>query len=625
MAVKPYLDKYTVTKKNKVNYPSPFFDISSTYIPKTVKTLFKYCKTFFYKNSFLNSVITKMAEYPITDFIYDKAADDKVKKLYNQFLYKQAGIKSLLVNIGLDYYTYGNAFISVNFKFDRYLICDSCEHENQYDEVKGIKLQKYDFHGTCSKCSASTSFKIKDKYLKKPEYMNFIRWAPENIDIDYDPLTGTSIYYYTMPNNIKKKINSVDIKYLKTVPKVFLESLKHKKKIQMDPENFYHFKKNTLAEEDMGFGKPAILPVLGDIWYMQTLRKGNEAIAAEHIVPFRTLYPSSVTGDPFTSTNMGKWKARVQEEVRKWQEDPNHIAIFPIPLGIKNMGGDAKLLLATQELRFQEEVIINAFGIPVEFIKGGASWSGSSISLRIVENHFLHYRSMLEDFMNYFVIGKAVKMLEFPQTSVVFKRLRMADDSETKRIMLDLEANDKISHSRLLEEFGINYQDEIQNIIDCNDNETQIMITSAIKKAKAQVKTEEIVQIGQIKIQNAVQEEMAKIREAKFEADLSKEIYKNYKTEMNPHSLISAFAEQVMIQPLEERDGIINEIGKNMPLVSQMVLKRIQEKILNDPAVQAEYTPTEEEQSQTSKTPTGKQTNKEEKQKLAPKKSGDVQ
>jgi hypothetical protein len=322
---------------------------------------------------------------------------------------------------------------------------------------------------------------------------------------------------------------------------------------------------------------------------------------------------------------MGKWKARVQEEVRKWQEDPNHIAIFPIPLGIKNMGGDAKLLLATQELRFQEEVIINAFGIPVEFIKGGASWSGSSISLRIVENHFLHYRSMLEDFMNYFVIGKAVKMLEFPQTSVVFKRLRMADDSETKRIMLDLEANDKISHSRLLEEFGINYQDEIQNIIDCNDNETQIMITSAIKKAKAQVKTEEIVQIGQIKIQNAVQEEIAKIREAKFEADLSKEIYKNYKTEMNPHSLISAFAEQVMIQPLEERDGIINEIGKNMPLVSQMVLKRIQEKILNDPAVQAEYTPTEEEQSQTSKTPTGKQTNKEEKQKLAPKKSGDVQ
>ena len=47
--VSPYSDKYAVKSKSltKLDYPSPFFDISSSYMPKSIKTLFKYCRNFF--------------------------------------------------------------------------------------------------------------------------------------------------------------------------------------------------------------------------------------------------------------------------------------------------------------------------------------------------------------------------------------------------------------------------------------------------------------------------------------------------------------------------------------------------------------------------------------------------
>jgi len=43
-------------------YPSPFFDIAQTYMPPTVKELFRWCQYFFYKDPMIGAVVTKIAE-----------------------------------------------------------------------------------------------------------------------------------------------------------------------------------------------------------------------------------------------------------------------------------------------------------------------------------------------------------------------------------------------------------------------------------------------------------------------------------------------------------------------------------------------------------------------------------
>jgi hypothetical protein len=52
-------------------YPSPFFDIAQTYMPPTVKELFRWCQYFFYKDPMIGAVVTKIAEYPVTNFVYN--------------------------------------------------------------------------------------------------------------------------------------------------------------------------------------------------------------------------------------------------------------------------------------------------------------------------------------------------------------------------------------------------------------------------------------------------------------------------------------------------------------------------------------------------------------------------
>ena len=56
MPVKPYSNFELSNAGNKARrYPNPFFDLASNYLPKNVKTLFKYFRNFFYTNGFIRN------------------------------------------------------------------------------------------------------------------------------------------------------------------------------------------------------------------------------------------------------------------------------------------------------------------------------------------------------------------------------------------------------------------------------------------------------------------------------------------------------------------------------------------------------------------------------------------
>src|SRR3972149_6503936 len=55
-----------------VNYPSPFFDVAHTYLPTTIKQLFKFCKYYFLTNPLINAIVMKLSEYPVMDIDADQ-------------------------------------------------------------------------------------------------------------------------------------------------------------------------------------------------------------------------------------------------------------------------------------------------------------------------------------------------------------------------------------------------------------------------------------------------------------------------------------------------------------------------------------------------------------------------
>ena len=564
-----------ITANTKISYPDPFFDLAKNYIPKNIKTLFKFCRTFFYTSSFLRNVVTKLTEYPITDILYDNTIDTDTKAQYDEVLHRKLKIKSFLIEIGLDYFTYGNAFISTYMKPTRFLKCSNCKAETQIDLVN-YKLEKFEFRGICPACrKANILFTPRDEYIKSIDNFKLVRWAPENIDIEYNPLSGSSTYYYTIPSQIKSAILLGNKTVLKEVPLIFLESLKKKKRIQLDENNLFHFKRPTLAEDDMGWGKPIILPALKDIYYLQILKRGNEAIAQEYIVPNRIMFPqNTVTLDPFTQLNLGKWRSQIEEQIRKWKYDPNHIGVFPIPVGYQQLGGNARALLLTPEMRFLEETIINSLGVPLEFVKGGSTWTGSSVSLRIVENHFITYRELLEDFLNYFLVYKLVNNLSYAPTKLKFQKFKMADDIQSKNLALQLSEAGKVSDAKLLDEFGYSFDEETEALRRSRTDRLEETIAQREIDAEGQGRAALILAKYQAKAQTIASNEAFAQEIELFQEELTRE---NIGIPDDPSKIIEKYAITVLAMPPAKRDQFLRTMSQNMPITYTMVLKRIQQ------------------------------------------------
>lgn len=967
-------DLVAQTERNKLAYPDPFFDLARNYVPNNIKILFKFCRTYFYTSGFIRNVVTKLTEYPITDILYDATIDSETRDQWDIALHQKQKIKSFLIEVGLDYFTFGNAFISSFRRPTRFLKCLSCGKESPIAEVK-FKLEKFKFKGTCPQCKASeVFFSIKDEYIASIDNFKFIRWAPENIDIEYNPLTGTSIYYYKIPNKIKSAILAGNKAVLAEVPEIFLDSLRQKKKIILDTRNLYHFKRPTLAEDDMGWGKPIILPALKEIYYLQTLRRGNEAIANEHVVPKKAVFPANTTTlDPYsmhpdtlvksegqyiklkdvvntrmqslttmnstgnnivdfkereieewdymlditsfgltgvstkvnsvhpfrvwnsesethewgeaknisssdytafpvrsfnnkaskemlvndwgnkyrngtqkprelwktaeflrvlglyiaegcvsddglisfsfhtkeedyykyvegyldkvlpnskcnynvrgnstevrkqnvyladflrdhigsnshnktlkfldasyytaseaiallggiydgdgtffyekgkyprlnlksvnlglllevrdillsfkvyptivkdgsayqlklynyeaeriasmfnydvkglysksgskkvffkdgfvytkiqtvkeidertvlsvevntechsylsagyinknTQMNLGKWKGQIEEQLKKWKYDPNHIGVFPIPIGYQELGGNARALLLTPEMKFVEESIINSMGFPAEFIKGGATWTGSSISLRIVENHFLTYREQLEEMLNYFIVPSMVTALKYAPVKLKFKKFKMADDVQSKNLVLQMADAGKISDAKLLDEFGFDYEEETAALERSRSDKLEELIKQQEANAEAQGRAAVTLAKYQSRAQAVAAQESLLAEAELFQSELAQE---NVGIPDNPAKIIEKYAIEIMAMLPAQQEQILARMAKQMPVTYSMVIKRLQqmqlEQVQQQAFIEQSLAPVEGEGQSTSSAPKAEKT-----------------
>jgi hypothetical protein len=475
-------------------------------MPPTVKELFRWCQYFFYKDPMIGAVVTKIAEYPVTNFVYN--ADQKhVRDEWKELLEDTLNMKPFLIEIGLDYFCYGNAFISINLPFVRWLQCPhkKCGKMSKLsDPAVEYQFRNYEFQMQCKSCHTNVVAKIIDRPVRDRTGINFVRWDPKNIDINYNPITGRSKYRYRIPNKIRKAIQQGNREILTDIPEVFLLALKKKRDIALSEQNLFHFKRPTLAEADMGWGKPLIIHSMGRMFYLYVLRRAQEAIAMQRIMPLEFIFPqANAAQDPYTHVNLSSWQGTVQDEIRKWRVDPNYISVVSVPLGFERLGGDGRALLLGPEIEVTNKEITGGMGVPVEFVFGGLSWSGSSVSLRTLENHFLLYRRLLLRFVNW-AKNRIRLYLSLPDVDLGFTEFKMADDIQRKQIVIQLNAANKISDHTMLTELGFDYDDEQAMIEKESDARNRIQAITM----KAQTEAQGEAQILQARYQARAQEAM---------------------------------------------------------------------------------------------------------------------
>lgn len=459
-------------------YPTPFFKVGDTYMPPTVRELFRWCRYFFLTDGTIQTVISKMSQYPITRLLYE--CNESQEKVYKKILEDRIDIFTEMISIGIDYFTYGNCYVGFREPTIRMAKCKVCNKDTEltnYKKVK-VKFQKYRdpkegdgkynlrWDGMCPHCKRSNLISVRDVKSEGSHDFRLIRWDPLAVEIDHNPVTKDSKYVYEVPPKISSEITQMNQESLQKTPLSFIEAVMSSESAQrviMGPPQFFHFKRPSLTHDDKnaGYGMPLILPALKLIYYMNILRRHQEAIAHEHITPLRILHPGNMAGgvNPYQHGDIPAWGRRLEEQVKRWRTDPNEFLITSIPVGVENVGGDAKGLFVTPELQFVRREIIASMDVPIEFVDGGLQWSGSSVSLRMLENQFMSYRTRLQRFVNW-IVKMIAQTLQIEPITIKFSDFKTADDLSRRQQLMNMNQLKKISDKTVIEEMGVDYENE---------------------------------------------------------------------------------------------------------------------------------------------------------------------
>ncbi|MBN20881.1 MAG: hypothetical protein CL678_06280 [Bdellovibrionaceae bacterium] len=510
------------TAGNSPKYPHPFFDQGQAYLPTSYKNLFHWCRFYFLTNPAVNAAISKLAEYPVTPILF-KTENAALRKKYEGIV-RMLDLKTFRVEIGLDYFTYGNAFISILFPFKKFLKCSNCGKELSIDDKKTkFKWMSNKYMLDCHKCGHKGFAVPKDHYMRSLREIRLVRWSPEQIDVKYDELTGKSTYLYTIDKKVANNIRMGKKHELTTLPDVFIKAALKNKKVVFSPQNMFHFKRPTLAQKSMGLGMPVLMPVLKDLHYLGILRRSQEAIAQEHIVPLRIMFPQqNGTMDPYSSINLTEWRKEITKQLSAWKIDPNRIPIMPMPVGTQTIGGQGRALILHQEYRVWSEHIIAGMGVPPEFVFGGMQYSGTNLTMFQLHNKFLSYIEDLKDLVFNFILDRIAAYMGYPAIEGDFRPFKMADDLQRTMLYFQLVQAQKLADRTLLEDLGFDPQIERLKI-DAERGE-QLELQKRMQQQQAhmqgeimqintryQLATQKVQAQGQIelqKMQQAAQEEM---------------------------------------------------------------------------------------------------------------------
>jgi len=458
------------------DYQNPFHDLATATMPDNLKEFFEDAMGIYYRYEVVRLAVDKLSEYAITNFIYSAGGknSEAIESSYKQAFEQKLRIKPLLIRVGKEYYIVGNSFLTFNFGVKRRLLCPYChvpQRKNIEQEVDSsgklsplgidivnmadIKYTSGEFKGTCPECKRdNVTFHVEDDYPQNLDNVIIKTWPIKYIDVLPNRWNDKEVIIWQPPEDMVKSVKDGNMKIIRELPLDVLKSIEKEDSIELD--NVFHFKMVGPADEFDELGKGLVLCAYKTIFHTAILRKASEAVALEHIVPLRVIFPEGVGGVPPQSMLMTQFKTFIEEEFVLWRTDPNHVIISPMPIGQEYLGGQGRAFLPTPEIRASNEDVFMGFGLPMTLFDGNATFASNSISMRIIENHFLTYRDQLQEVMDW-IQSRCENYLSMEHCDCSMQEFKMLDDIEHKSQMINLALNRKIPMKEIYKMFDMDY------------------------------------------------------------------------------------------------------------------------------------------------------------------------
>lgn len=503
----------------------PLLSQFSSSLPATIKELFEWMEFIVHNNGIAGAGVKKLSESPVTTFKYMTKDDEEEGTLTNENSWKSVledslNLKAKLLDISYNTELYGNCFISVYAPINRFLICDECGDrvllknaerlktsilkpntkqsladgediwesttkmsKDEFDASKKLKKStqtnktKVSFSCACEGCRKVTKHTAKDYPSKEKEKINIIIWNPHDIEIASNQISGEEEFFYRIPESTKKSIRTNDKLILATLPIPMIEASLTGNFFKFLEGSIFHSKRETVSGVSTSWGLPSLTSAIPSILTLMVFRKANEKIAADYLVPLRVMYPSQQGGSGSEMYNfMGgtNFVGKLQTLINKWKMDPSGVQITPFPIGVETILGDGKMLLVTQEIEQLESNIASSLGIPIEFIKGGLSYTAQGSSLRLLENQLERLSANLEDVID-FIVKKTSIILEKSPIKIKMIPFKVIDDIAEKSAIIQLASTGqgKLSAGTMAEMFNLDAVAEAKRIMNEQKNDVK--------------------------------------------------------------------------------------------------------------------------------------------------------
>jgi hypothetical protein len=461
-------------------FPDPFCDVASLSMPESIQTALRWCEYIMNANGPYRQAVDRVVSYFITDIeIYDigeSATGREEKEKFQTFLEDTLSIKNTLHSVAMDYLTYGNSFTSLIVPFRRYLSCPKCGLEMPLDRVHNssqcaFSWQNFEFHATCPHCKYVGAWKHIDRRSGDTGHMVIKRWSPHEIDILWDPYTGDCSYVWKIPEDYRTLIKQGHLHHLERASWEIIQAVKSGQNLMFDKGVIYHLAEDALSGmRNRGWGISRILTNFRQAWYYQILQRYNEAVALDYVIPFRVITPAprggdGQSGDPVHTINLSSFTARVNSMLRARRQDPARWNILPFPVNYQALGGDASQLAPKDLLDQGLDTLLKCIGMPVELFNGTLTFQAAPAALRLFEANWSHLPHNLNIFLNE-LTAQLARVMSWEPVGAKLIRVTHADDLNRQMAKLQLMQGQQISKSTGLKSVGLDYKDEIKQMLE---------------------------------------------------------------------------------------------------------------------------------------------------------------
>lgn len=470
-------------------FPNPFLDVASLSMPVNWRSVQYWCEHIFSSMGTYRMAMERINSYFLTEIDIKNASTDETDK-WKGFLDGPLNSMTIAQSMLRARSCYGNSFASVVVPFKRFLACPRCGYQAPLKVI--AENPKFNFRfvlnepekaftATCVACkNHNGAWRVDDKDDDLEAKLRVKIWNNHEIETLHDVYSDDMAYLWRIPEDYKQQIRRGNLYQLERVPKDVLRAIYRNQMYRFHEDTIFHMKEPTLAGiYNRGLGIPRILMNFRQIYYVQVLRRFNEAIALDYVIPFRIITPAPAQGkskggsgsgssggfpiDPMSMFSGVDFRAQVNQMIRRRRRDPAAMQVLPFPVNFQMFGADANQLAPRDLLDQGHEVLLNDAGTPTELYNGSLQLQTAPVALRLFESTWRHLVHDINSFFSW-LVRQLSQILSWESVDVELKRVTIADNLEEKMMAAQLMMSQQLSGTTVLGNMGYNWKKEQKQI-----------------------------------------------------------------------------------------------------------------------------------------------------------------